>query len=281
MCASVATAFSIVYNCRQGIEETWAAMTLYYEERGEGTPLVLVHGLFGSATNWRGVARELARDYRVISVDLPNHGRSDHADSMTYEYMAAALHAMTPDWGGGPMAWVGHSMGGKAVMSLALTWPEDVHPLVVVDIAPVGYQSGHMELVDAMLGLNLGMVTNRSEAEQLLVRRIPDTPTRLFLLQNLVYQEGGLKWRLNLDAIRDNMAQIMGFPEYSDAVYSGPALFLRGANSDYISDSGARAITRLFPNAGIETVDHAGHWVHADQPKRVSQAIRLFLSGHS
>lgn len=252
-------------------------MILNYDEFGTGRPLALVHGLFGSATNLRGIARMLADAYRVVTVDLPNHGRSAHTDAMTYGEMSRSLGETARQIVNGPLHWVGHSMGGKAVMELALTQPDLVDRLVVVDIAPVQYSHDQWALIDAMTRLDPGGLGSRAAADRLLSADVPDTPTRLFLLQNLVPVGGGYRWRLNLPAIARHHDDIMGFPDHGGATCDAPVLVLNGERSDYVRDAHRDAFRRLFPDTRFETIEGAGHWVHADKPAEVCGAIARFL----
>jgi esterase len=256
-------------------------MTLHYEEFGGGMPLVLVHGLFGSGTNWRGVARKLAQNFHVISMDLPNHGRSRHTASMSYGDMSEALYETAQCFQHGTMNWVGHSMGGKAVMELALTHPEVVTGLVVVDIAPVRYAHSQADLVDAMMKLDLDSVKSRGDADRLLSAVITDTPTRLFLLQNLLPVKGGYKWRLNLPLLNEYMNDIQGFPDHAGVSYQGPTLMMGGENSDYMQAAYHDIVLGYFPAARFETIAAAGHWVHADQPQAVCESITGFVNSRS
>ena len=199
-------------------------MTLYFEEQGEGGMVALVHGLFGSSVNWRGIARRLASRYRVYNLDLPNHGRSPHTAAMTYADMCAALHDFNKAAGAAAMDWVGHSMGGKAVMDLALQHPDCVRKLVVIDIAPVRYTHSHAAYLDAMLAIDLEAIASRADAEKRLRDAVPDSATRLFLLQNLVLAKGAYRWRLNLPVIRRHLSEIMAFPDHAGATFRGPTL---------------------------------------------------------
>lgn len=252
-------------------------MKLNFEEFGSGPVLVLVHGLFGSATNLRGVARLLAERFHVISVDLPNHGRSPHTDTMTYADMSGALRETLTQFGDSPVNWAGHSMGGKAVMDLALSFPELIERLVVVDIAPVRYTHDQWALINAMSNLDAAALRSRAEGDRLLAAEIEDTATRLFLLQNLVPDAGGYRWRLNLPVLAEYHNDIMGFPEHTGAVCDAPVLVLGGERSDYVKQEQRPVFRGFFPAARFEVIAGAGHWVHADKPREVCAAITRFL----
>ncbi len=208
--------------------------SLYYDEYGAGSPLVLLHGLFGSSTNLRNVARSLGNHYRVLVPDARNHGRSPHDSEMTYPAMAQDIADWLNMLGIEQPVLVGHSMGGKTAMMLALTAPERVVSLVVIDIAPVIYSHSHAALINAMQELDLTTLRSRSDADQALAAGIPDPALRGFLLQNLVLQDGSLFWRINLAALASHMDDLIGFPDLAGRSYSGPVMFVAGKRSDPI-----------------------------------------------
>lgn len=254
-------------------------MKLYFEETGSGEPVVLVHGLFGSSANWRGIARKLAPHFRVINVDLLNHGRSPHTSNMSYDDMSAALRDLAKEIHGAALNWIGHSMGGKAVMNLALINRDYVKRLVVMDIAPVAYKHGHVDIIDAMLSLNLDTIRSRAEADATLSEVVKDLRIRLFLLKNLVRDNGKYTWRLNLVTLRQYHTDIMGFPNRVGSTFDGPTLILSGENSNYISPANQGTFLQYFPAAKFEAIPDAGHWLHADQPQAVSDALCRFIGG--
>lgn len=255
------------------------ALRLASQEHGEGPPLVILHGLFGSARNWTAIARRLGEGHRVHTLDLRNHGASPWSDRMGYSDMAADVAAYIDERGLGPTDLMGHSMGGKAAMAVALLHPAAVSRLVVVDVAPVAYPPVHMPLIAAMRSIDLTHLTRRGAVEEALRAGIPDITVRQFLLQNLVQEDGGLRWRVNLRALAADMPDIAGFPELPTAApYRGPALFLAGDRSDYLRRRHHAAIRRLFPAAEFDTLAEAGHWVHADQPEAFIRRVRIFLA---
>lgn len=241
------------------------------------TPLVLAHGLFGSGANWRGVAKRLSGDRRVLVVDMRNHGRSFHADSMSYEEMARDILDTLDAENIDRADLLGHSMGGKAAMVAALLSPRAVEHLVVVDIAPVNYTHSHMPLIDAMMGVDVAALNSRKEADDALQEAIQDTMTRQFLLQSLEKAESGYRWRLNLDALKHGMGDLIGFPDLDATKFDGPALFIHGAESEYVQPEHHTRIERYFPNAVDVAVDQAGHWVHADQPDVLIEQVGTFI----
>jgi pimeloyl-ACP methyl ester carboxylesterase len=256
------------------------AATEYGRTEDTGTPvLAILHGLFGSGRNWASIAQRLAARRRVICFDLRNHGASAWTGGMQYGEMAEDVLAMLDERGYRPAALLGHSMGGKAAMAAALRDPDMVERLVAVDIAPVAYPPRHLSLVRAMRQLDLTGIERRSEADRLLAPAVPDAAERGFLLQNLVFENGRARWRLNLEAIERAMPDLVGFPAMPDnAVYRGPALFVGGGRSDYLLPEHEPEIRRLFPQARIERIENAGHWVHAEQPAAFLEVVEPFLA---
>lgn len=243
----------------------------------EGDPalprLVIAHGLYGQARNWGTIARALSDIRHVISVDMRNHGESPWYDSHSYQDMAGDLAEVIGD---APCDVLGHSMGGKAAMALALMHPDRVRRLVVADIAPVAYDHDQLRHIRAMKALDLSTLTRRSAAAKAL-----DTTPQVagFLVQNL--DLAAKRWMLNLDVLESEMPRILDFPRF-DAPFTGPTLFLGGAESDYLQAGPGTAqraeITRLFPAARIVGIPQAGHWLHAERPEAVAAAIRAFLT---
>jgi pimeloyl-ACP methyl ester carboxylesterase len=243
---------------------------------GGRPPLLIAHGLFGSARNWGALARRLAEGRRVLVPDMRNHGASPRDARHDYPALAADLAAVIAAHGG-RMDVLGHSMGGKAAMALALLHPGAVGRLVVADIAPVAYGHTQMPLVAAMRGLDLGGVASRAEADRRLAATVPDPAVRAFLLQSLdLKAAGGPAWRLNLDALGANMPAILGWPDLPGP-YAGPALFLAGGASDYVRPEHREAIRALFPAARLARIPGAGHWLHADRPEAFAAAVAAFL----
>lgn len=241
------------------------------------TPLVLMHGLFGSSVNWRGVAKRLEQARRVLAVDMRNHGRSFHDNAMTYPAMAQDILDTLDQAGIERADLVGHSMGGKVAMVAALEHPGRVEHLVVVDIAPVIYTHSHVPLIDAMLKLDVADLKSRSEADEILAGDIEDRMTRQFLLQSLEKADQGYQWRLNLEVLRESMGDLTGFPDLGGRTFDGPALFLHGSESDYVQPEHHPRIERWFPNAEYAEIENAGHWVHAEQPGTLVRDLEDFL----
>ncbi len=251
-------------------------MRLNVLDQGAGKPVVLLHGLFGAAKNLGVLARGLAVGRRVISMDMRNHGDSPHEAAMDYGLMAADVAATMDALGVPVAAVVGHSMGGKAAMMLALSAPEMVSRLVVMDIAPVAYYDHkNADYAAAMQGIALAPGLTRGQADAALAGVVAEAPLRAFLLNNLMLGAAP-RWRMGLEEIAGAMGNLLGWPEV-DGTYAGPALFLRGGASDYVTPAGEAEIKRLFPAAVVETVAGAGHWLHAEKPQEVVAALQGFV----
>lgn len=248
-------------------------------EYGEGPPLAILHGLFGSGRNWATIAQRMAARHRVVALDLRNHGASPWADGMDYAEMAEDVRQTLHALGHRRFALLGHSMGGKVAMMAALLHGGEVERLVVADIAPFGYQPRHLAHVRAMRALGLAGIRRRGDADARLAPDVPDPAERAFLLQNLIFDGGAVRWRLNLAAIEREMPLLVGFPPVSaGAAYRGPALFIGGGRSDYLRPEHEPAIRPLFPNARIARIAEAGHWLHAERPQEFLQLVEPFLS---
>ena len=253
-------------------------LELAADQLGEaGAPIVILHGLMGSARNWTSVAKQLAATHRVLMPDLRNHGRSPWADRMSFDEMAADVAAAIEARGLAPAVLVGHSLGGKVAMRLALTRPDLVACLVVVDVAPVLYGHSLRAYVDAMRAVDLSRVSRRPEVEALLAPTIHDPLMRAFLLQNLVRTPEGYAWRANLEGIAANLPELMGFPPSAGLSYPGPTLFIAGSRSNYVREAHRPVIMELFPKAELVTIAGAGHQVHADRPDEFLARLRAFL----
>lgn len=232
------------------------------------TPLVIAHGLFGSARNFNTLGRRLATTRRVVMVDMRNHGASPWAPENTYPAMAEDLADAIGRLAGGKAVLLGHSMGGKAAMTLALIAPEMLAGLIVADIAPVPHSHSHLGYIRAMQAVDLDRVARRLDADPMLAGEVPDPMLRSFLLQNLAVDDGRARWRINLDALGRNMAALLDFPAgLPEPAYEGPAYFLHGGASPYVPPETHPRIRALFPDAEIEALPGAGHWLHAEQPE--------------
>lgn len=239
-------------------------------------PLLIVHGLFGSARNWGVIARRMAADRDVIAVDMRNHGESPAHPTHSYDDMAQDL-AQVIEARGGPMDVMGHSMGGKAAMQLALTRGDLLDRLIVADIAPVAYSHDQSHHIAAMRGLDLTDLTSRSEADKRLATQMDDPALRAFFLQSLDLKASPARWRLNLDALAAEMPKIVGWPDTAGR-FDGPTLFLTGAESQYVKPEYRTAIRNQFPHARFAKLPGAGHWLHADKPREFEETMRVFLA---
>lgn len=253
-------------------------MQLNVMEAGQGAPLILLHGLFGSARNWGAVQKALAQHYRVLAMDLRNHGASPHAAGMDYGAQAADVAETMAALGIGRAVVLGHSMGGKAAMMLALTRPDLVERLIVADIAPRPYPPALRAVVAAMQAVPLHPGLTRQEADQTLRPAVPEAPIRSFLLQNLRLEAAPPNWRIGLAEIADAMPEIEAFAPPSGARFAGPSLAMAGALSPYIRAEDHAAFRALFPNIHFVSIAKAGHWLHAENPEGFLAALSNFLS---
>jgi pimeloyl-ACP methyl ester carboxylesterase len=254
-------------------------MILKAVEAGAGPVVVLLHGLFGAARNFGAVQRALAPRFRVIALDMPNHGASPHRADMRYPIQAADVLETLRHLDALPAAVIGHSMGGKAAMALALAHPDAVARLLVSDIAPVVYQHGNASIAAALQAIPLRPGLTRAEADAALAGVVEDRTLRPFLLQNL--QFGATPgWRIGLDEIAAAVPDLEGWEDLPGS-YDGPALFVTGAQSDYVRTEDRPAIRALFPAARFVAVKNAGHWVHADNPAGFLSVVEAFLEAWS
>lgn len=254
-------------------------ISLNYTELGQGRPVIILHGLFGSARNWQGIARALADNYRVITPDLRNHGQSPHLDSMSYSEMADDVIAIADKLNLSEIIIVGHSMGGKVAMTAALTQPERFSALVIVDIAPVEYEHDFNLFIDAMLSLNLQTLKSRAQAETALTKVIDDISVIQLLLQNLIRSGDKFEWRINLQGIMTNLGLIGQFPDtLKNSVCRLPALFLGGSESDYLRSLYNNEIYQYFPSAEITMINGSGHWPHAEKPNEFLKHLKTFIN---
>jgi pimeloyl-ACP methyl ester carboxylesterase len=261
-----------------------------------GPHVVFVHGLFGQGKNWTTIAKGLSDRHRVTLLDLPNHGHSPWTDRVDYLDMAD-LVATELEHLGEPVTLVGHSMGGKVAMQLALRRPELLRALVVVDVAPVSYPptggrtddedeeaSPFAAYIEAMRAMDLGAVETRADADAALRDAVPSRMVRSFLLQSLVREgvgtEEGWRWRLNLELLERDLGALRGFPDPpAGASFDGPVLWIAGANSTYVLPEDRPHMDALFPSTRLLRIKNAGHWVHSEQPEIFLETLRRFLDG--
>ena len=254
------------------------ALNLAFETVGSGPPLLVLHGLFGSGSNWRSVARQLAPTHTVHSVDLRNHGASPWADAMDYVAMADDVLQLMDRLSLEQPAVLGHSMGGKTAMALALMYPERVDRLIVVDIAPVSYADTLTPFADAMRSVDMAAAASRADVQRRLQQLVPDPNVVPFLMQNLMTHDDRYDWRLNLIAIGAAMPQLCAFPsELLGLHFRRPTTVIAGEHSTYVAHRDGSTFQPMFPQVGIDVVENAGHWVHADQPAAFIARVRQAL----
>jgi pimeloyl-ACP methyl ester carboxylesterase len=242
---------------------------------GRGPPVVLLHGLFGAGRNFGAIQRAIAPRFRVVALDMRNHGDSPHAADMRYPILAADVQDTLAALGIEQAAIVGHSMGGKAAMAMALQAPQHVARLLVADIAPVAYQHGNIGIAKAMQAIALTPALTRQQADAALAETVPRPDIRAFLLQNLRFGAAP-RWRIGLPEIATAIPDLEGWIDLPGA-YQGPSLFVSGANSDYVLPEHRPVIKALFPSARFVAVKNAGHWLHADNPAGFLAVLDAFL----
>ncbi len=254
-------------------------ISLNYTEYGQGRPIIILHGLFGSARNWQGIARALGKDHHVITPDLRNHGQSPHVESMSYIEMANDVISIADHLNLDDIILVGHSIGGKVTMTAALTNPDRFSSLIVVDIAPVNYTHDFKVLVDAMNSLSLESLKTRTEAEAELGKVIDETSVIQFIIQNLVRSGDSFRWRINLEWITANLNALGQFPDtLANISCRLPTLFLGGSESDYLRSIYNAEIFQYFPAAEIIMIEGAGHWLHAEKPNEFLKELITFIN---
>jgi pimeloyl-ACP methyl ester carboxylesterase len=253
-------------------------MKLAFEVVGKGDPLVILHGLLGSADNWHSMSRRLGAHYQVFALDLRNHGRSPHSDILDYDVMVADVREFMEQQALRRIMLLGHSLGGKVAIQFAIDYSEQVDRLVIVDIAPKPYEPSQRYLLKAMRALDLTRYKSFADVAAALAPKVSSESLRQFLLKNLTRDEKGrLRWKIHLEAIDQNYDKLLRglSPERS---FNKPTLFIRGGRSNYIEDDDGRLIRQMFPQAEIATLPEAGHWVHVDAPDEFFQTVVNFLN---
>ena len=266
-------------------------MKLYCRILGSGPPLIILHGLYGSSDNWMSIAKMVGDHYKVYLPDLRNHGQSPHSDTMDYKVMSEDILELADRHNLGKFFMAGHSMGGKAAMTFAVTWPERISGMLIADISPfaniperkVEYLQ-HKTILRSMFDLNLSEIGTRAKADSTLKERITSEKTRGFILKNLQRSSGNrFAWKLNVPALLNNLDRIMegvSLQDIPEGQISGfPVIFLKGMESDYIDKNEYQQIRKIFPAAEIVEISEAGHWLHADKPEEVAKNL-LRLSGN-
>lgn len=255
-------------------------MKLHYQTLGNGQPLIILHGLFGTLENWGSQIKTLSESFNVIAVDLRNHGRSPHSDEMNYSVMADDVIELMDDLGLKTAKLMGHSMGGKVAMQMALNHAERIQQLIIVDIAPVHYERHHDDVLKGLNTLDLPNIKSRSGADASLAHFISDIGVRAFLLKNLYRNtEKQFAWRMNLPVLTQQYDEISKAPTaLAGAQFTKDTLFIKGANSDYLIAEYQAAIMGFFPKASFKIIQGAGHWPHAEKAVAFSRMVMSFLS---
>lgn len=245
------------------------------EHHESDVPILLIHGLFGSLENLGVLARILAQDFTVHAIDLPNHGRSKHSDEMSLSTMASDISKWMDKQGISLAHLVGHSLGGKAAMELALTLPNKVGKLAVLDIAPVKYDARHQDVFQALDAVDLHSIKSRTEADRAMAEYVEEFAIRSFLLKNLEKQGDGFGWRMNLSTLKNEYERLIDANALG--CFEGQTLFMKAGHSNYLLPEYQSEVSRRFPNARVRVVNDTGHWLHAEKPELVAGIIKRFL----
>lgn len=254
-------------------------MLLYTHSSGQhnsSTPVVLIHGLFGSYENLGVIARSLSEQFHIINIDVRNHGRSEHSEQMNYALMTEDLAQTLDALGINHVALLGHSMGGKLAMAFALAYPERVTKLILADVAPIHYPPRHTNVFAGLMAVDLANITSRTDADKQLAEFITEPGVRQFLLKSLIKENDSFAWRFNLAALYENYNELIAAGA-EQGQYLGPTLFIKGGNSDYILPEHKQRITQLFPKAEAKVIQDTGHWLHAEKPAMFSRLVIDFL----
>ncbi|MBW8190676.1 alpha/beta fold hydrolase [Neiella marina] len=253
---------------------------LNFKDVGHGDPVLLIHGLFGDLNNLGSLARALVEQgFRVIQIDTRNHGASPTLDGMDYLSQAADVKALLAQLKLASVKVVGHSMGGKIAMQLALQQPELIQCLVVADIAPVPYQSHHVQVIKGLRALQQTNTANRKEADALLAQFVDEVGVRQFLLKNLTWSDAKCQWRLRIEQVLAGYDDVIDWPK-TDVSFDGPTLFVKGSESEYILESHRSAIGQHFPAAKARIIQGTGHWLHAQKPADFNRIVSAFLASN-
>ena len=251
-------------------------MKLFFRSSGQGAPMIILHGLFGSSDNWHTLSKTFALTHTVYVVDQRNHGLSPHSDDFNYRLLTEDLFGFIEENKLGKVNLIGHSMGGKTAMNFAIKHPDLVEKLLVVDIVPKQYKMRYDGILEGMKGLHPEALTSRKEAEAKLLPFVPDAGERQFILKNLERRaEGGFDWKVNLKSLDEHMDELGIAMEY-DGTFDGPVLFVTGTKSNYFKPGDDAAVRRYFPNAAFKTLE-TGHWVQAEKPEEFAAIAQEFF----
>ena len=261
-------------------------MELFYRKFGQGPPLIIIHGLYGSSDNWLSIGKKLADNFEVFLIDQRTHGKSPHSQDHNYQLLKEDLREFMDNQSIEKAIIMGHSMGGKTAMFFAVDYPEKVSNLIIIDISPLAYKTtnsnqllAHASIIRAMYNLDFYGITSRKEIDNILAKSIPENRIRQFLLKNIKRsKDNEYSWSLNIKTIKNELTNIMeGFDENQIEITDFPILFIKGENSDYILDNDKEAISQFFPFAKIKTIPNAGHWLHAEQPELFLKKLKEFI----
>ncbi len=252
-------------------------MNLFFRSSGQGTPLIILHGLFGSSDNWYSLAKVFAEHFTVYLVDQRNHGQSPHSDEMNYTLLAEDLKDFIAEHSIRQPVILGHSMGGKTAMNFAVKYPNQLSKLIVVDIVPKYYPVHHDAILEGLKAIPLATLASRNESDAILSKYVPEPDVRQFLLKNLSrLPAGGFEWKINVGAIDRNIEK-MGEGMIYSGKYDGPSLFIKGKKSNYYSEGDEALIKTIFPKAEFAVLD-TGHWVQAEKPEEFSKLVLSYLA---
>ncbi|MGH1485192.1 MAG: alpha/beta fold hydrolase [Cellvibrionaceae bacterium] len=252
---------------------------LFHRQWGDdGPPVVMIHGLFGSIENLGMITRLLKDEYKVYALDLPNHGRSPHTDNTSLAMMAEAIIAWMDTAGLDEATFLGHSLGGKVSMEIALRYPDRVSRLIVADIAPVTYPRRHDDVFTAFQAVDLNAISNRTDADEAMKPHVTEFSTRSFLLKNLERKNDQWQWRINLIGLTENYDSFIVGNTVDYPTYNKPVLFIKGELSSYILPEHRESILSLFPNAAVKVINGTEHWLHAEKPDIFTGIVKRFLA---
>jgi pimeloyl-ACP methyl ester carboxylesterase len=253
-------------------------MKLHHRIIGEGEPLFIIHGLFGSSDNWQTLGKKFAEDYQVIFVDQRNHGRSPHSDEFDYDLMVKDLHELITDLNLKSVNLLGHSMGGKTALGFAAKHPDLVDRMVVADMGFKEYPLHHDRIIEGLESIDLSVIKSRGQADKALAEYVPDYGVRQFLLKNLYWiEKGQLAWRINIPVLSEKIQEVLEAIDFNQI--NSDTLFLRGGKSNYIVEADFEAINEKLPNSKIHTIEESGHWIHAEAPAEFYESVIGFLGG--
>ncbi|MBK7709554.1 MAG: alpha/beta fold hydrolase [Bacteroidales bacterium] len=265
-------------------------MKLFYRKFGDGPPLIILHGLYGSSDNWVTIAKKLSDTFTVYLPDQRNHGQSPHSDIHDYDSMRDDLFELVTDLRLRKFFLAGHSMGGKTAIAFAAAWPEMIEGLLIADISPftnetsqISAYNQHLTILKTILGMDLSKIRSRAEAESLIMEKISSEKTRGFILKNLQRNPGDIfSWKLNASSLYKNLDKIMAGIDLeaglSEPITGFPVIFLKGSNSSYLTASSVADIRKVFPASEFIVINGAGHWIHADKPDEVAANLRRLLT---